>query len=286
MRNPLPNLSFVRSVFSINCPTPVQSRGSGQGFPSLKNQHYLRNTARINRESVPTFPQHDRPENRQTDFFLFPAKDDAKAADWIIDLVSARIPKEFGLDPVEDVQVLAPMYRGPAGVNVLNQRLQEALNPAAPDKPEKSLLGTLYRTGDKVMQIQNNYPKNVYNGDIGTLLDIDDTDQTLLVDFDGQQVAYEWKEGDELVLAYAVSVHKAQGSEFPAVVLPMVTQHYIMLQRNLFYTAITRAQELCVLAGNMRAIAIAVRNNKVSRRFTALDWRLAKLGHSLKNEGP
>ena len=254
-------------------------------FRQAAHSDIITNAHRINRGSMPTFPQHDQSENRQTDFFLFPAKDAAEAANWIIDLVSARIPKEFGLDPVEDVQVLAPMYRGPAGVNVLNQRLQEALNPTASDKPEKSLLGTLYRTGDKVMQIQNNYPKNVYNGDIGTLLDIDDTDQTLLVEFDGQQVTYEWNEGDELMLAYAVSVHKAQGSEFPAVVLPMVTQHYIMLQRNLFYTAITRAQELCVLAGNMRAIAIAVRNNKVSHRFTALDWRLSNLGHSPKNGG-
>jgi len=155
-------------------------------FHQAAHSDIITNAHRISRGSVLTFPQHNRPEIQQTDLFLFPTKDAAEVGDWIIDLVSARIPKEFELDPMEDVQVLAPIYRGPAGVNVLNQRLQEALNPAAPDKPEKSLLGTLYRTGDKVMQIQNNYPKNVYNGDIGTLLDIDDTDQTLLVEFDGQ----------------------------------------------------------------------------------------------------
>ena len=125
------------------------------------------------------------------------------------------------------------------------------------------------------MQIQNNYPKKVFNGDIGFLQEINTIEQTLTVDFDGLPVEYEWGETDELVLAYAVSVHKAQGAEFSAVVLPLVTQHYIMLQRNLVYTAITRAQKLCVLAGNKRAIAIAIKNNKVVDRFSALSWRLS-----------
>jgi exodeoxyribonuclease V alpha subunit len=126
------------------------------------------------------------------------------------------------------------------------------------------------------MQIRNNYDKDVYNGDIGFVRDLDPIEHALTVDFDGRLVRYEWSEADELVLAYAVSVHKAQGSEFPAVVLPMVTQHYLMLQRNLLYTAVTRAQKLCVLAGSPRAIRMAVRNNKVTHRFTALDWRLRR----------
>lgn len=171
--------------------------------------------------------------------------------------------------------MLSPLYRGPAGVNVLNQRLQQALNPASDQVKEQQLMGTLFREGDKLMQIQNNYTKGVYNGDIGRLVKINRTQQILVVDFDGSLVEYEWTEADELVPAYAVSVHKAQGAEFPAVVLPVITQHYIMLQRNLLYTAITRARRLCVLAGSKKAIAIAVGNNQVSQRYSALNCRLA-----------
>ena len=244
-------------------------------FRQAADSHIITNAHRINQGKMPFFPQRSQDE-RAPDFYRFPAEDAEEAGDWIIDLVSERIPKEFGVHPVEDIQVLSPMYRGAAGVDALNQRLQEVLNPAASTKLERSLLGSLYRQGDKVMQTQNNYPKNVYNGDIGTLQDMNAVEQTLTVDFDGASVEYEWHEADQLVLAYAVSVHKAQGGEFPAVVLPLVTQHYILLQRNLLYTAITRAQKLCVLAGNMRAIAIAVKNNKVAHRHSALDWRLAR----------
>jgi exodeoxyribonuclease V alpha subunit len=166
------------------------------------------------------------------------------------------------------------MYRGPAGVHALNGRLQAALNPPGPLKPEKSLFGQTFRLGDKVMQIQNNYDKEVYNGDIGSLVAFDPIEHTLTAEFDGRRVLYDWSDADQLVLAYAVSVHKAQGSEFPAVVIPLVTAHYMMLQRNLLYTAVTRAKKLCVLVGSRRAIHIAVQNNKVSQRFTALDWRL------------
>ena len=178
--------------------------------------------------------------------------------------------------------MLSPVYRGPAGVSALNERLQEKLNPPAPGKAERRLFGTTFRTGDKVMQTRNNYDKDIYNGDIGFIRAIDMIEQSILVDFDpnngagGRAAAYDWSEADELTLAYAISVHKAQGSEFPAVVLPVVTQHYMMLQRNLLYTAVTRAKSLCVLAGNRRAIGMAVRNNQVAKRFTALEWRLGK----------
>jgi exodeoxyribonuclease V alpha subunit len=141
-------------------------------------------------------------------------------------------------------------------------------------KAEKTLYGQTFRPGDKVMQTQNNYDKDVYNGDIGYVSAINPVDQTLRLDFEQRSVNYDWSEADQLTLAYAVSVHKSQGSEFPAVVMPLVTQHYMMLQRNLLYTAITRARRLCVLVGNRRAIAIAVHNDKVAHRFTALDWRL------------
>jgi exodeoxyribonuclease V alpha subunit len=182
------------------------------------------------------------------------------------------------VDAHKEIQVLAPMYRGNAGVTALNERLQARLNPSQGNKPEKTLYGQIFRPGDRVMQTRNNYDKDVFNGDIGVVKAIDLVEQTLRINFDGHMLDYDWTETNELVLAYAVSVHKAQGSEFPVIVMPVVTQHYIMLQRNLLYTAITRAQQLCVLVGNRRAIAIAVRNNKVAHRFTALDMRLREGG--------
>ena len=156
----------------------------------------------------------------------------------------------------------------------MNEGPQDKVNPAASSKAERRLYGITFRAGDKVMQTQNNYDRDVYNGDIGFIRSIDITEQTINVDFDGRTAIYDWSEADELILAYAISVHKAQGSEFPAVVMPVVTQHYMMLQRNLLYTAITRARKLCVLVGSRQAIGMAVRNNKVARRFTALEWRL------------
>ena len=230
----------------------------------------ISNAHLINQGKLPTFSKDSG------DFFLFTAQDASSAADWIIEIVTNRIPQKFGFDAIRDIQVLSPIYRGPAGVMALNDRLQEKLNPFIASKPERRLYGTTFRLGDKVMQIQNNYEKDVYNGDIGFIQSIDVIEQTLAVDFDGRPITYDWSEGDQLVLAYVVSIHKAQGSEFPAVVMPIVTQHYTMLQRNLLYTAITRARKLCVLAGSRRAISMAVRNNKIAHRFTALEWRLGE----------
>ncbi|HJS20517.1 MAG TPA: ATP-dependent RecD-like DNA helicase [Anaerolineales bacterium] len=225
----------------------------------------------INQGRFPEFSQQG-----EGDFFLFPAEDAAAAADWIVQIVTERVPHKFGFDAVRDIQVLAPIYRGAAGVIVLNDRLQETLNPPASNKPERRLFGAVFRLGDKVMQTRNNYDKDVYNGDIGFIRSVDVIEQRLTVDFDGRTVPFDWSEADELTLAYVVSVHKAQGSEFPVVVMPVVTQHYTMLQRNLLYTAITRARSLCVLSGSRRAIGMAVRNNKVTQRFTALEWRLTR----------
>ncbi len=154
--------------------------------------------------------------------------------------------------------------------------MQAALNPPAAQRPEKSLFGQLFRLGDRVMQTQNNYDKDVLQRRYRRVAGLDMVDQTLSVDFEGRRVDYDWSEADQLVLAYAVSVHKAQGSEFPAVVMPLLTSHYMMLQRNLLYTAVTRAKKLCVLVGSRKAIGIAVRNNKVAERYTALDWRLSR----------
>ena len=238
-------------------------------FRQAAGSKIITNAHLINQGKFPEFSQGDG------DFFLFPSEDAAEAADWIVQVVTERIPQKFGLDPVQDIQVMAPLYRGPAGVTILNDRLQEKLNPPDAHKPERRLFGTVFRLGDKVMQTRNNYDRDVYNGDIGFIKSLDLVEQTLAVDFDGRTVPIEWSEADQLALAYAVSVHKAQGSEYPAVVMPVVTQHYTMLQRNLLYTAITRARKLCVLAGSRKAIGMAVRNNKVARRFTALEWRLA-----------
>lgn len=211
-----------------------------------------------------------------TDFFIFVKEDVEELADLLVDLVAVRMPQKFGLEPLMDIQVLSPMYNGPVGVTNLNARLQEALNPGSSKKVERRLGGRLFRTGDKVMQTVNNYDKNVYNGDIGIIAAMDPVQQTAQVNIDGMPVVYDFLELDELAHAFAVSVHKSQGSEYQAVVVPVVTQHYLMLQRNLLYTAITRARKLVVLAGSRRAIQIAIRNNKVSERHTALDYRLKR----------
>jgi len=238
-------------------------------FRQAAGSQIITNAHRINRGQPPVFAKDSGA------FYLFPADDAGSAADWVIDVVTERIPQKFNFDALSDIQVLSPIYRGPAGVMILNERLQEKLNPAANNKSERRLYGTLFRVGDKVMQTRNNYDKDVYNGDIGFIRNIDIIEQTLGVDFDGRLAQYEWSEADELTLAYAVSVHKAQGSEFPVVVMAVVTQYYMMLQRNLLYTAITRSRDLCVLTGSRRAIGIAVHNNKVAQRFTALEWRLS-----------
>ncbi len=230
----------------------------------------VQNAHRINQGHFPLTSKE------ATDFFIFVKEEPEELVDLLVDLVAVRIPQKFGLDPMSDIQVLSPMYNGPVGVTNLNARLQEALNPAGGRKMERRLGGRVFRTGDKVMQTVNNYDKNVYNGDIGIISAMDSIQQTLQVNIDGMPVVYDFLELDELAHAFAVSVHKSQGSEYHAVVIPVVTQHYLMLQRNLLYTAITRARKLVILAGSRRAIQIAIRNNRVSERHTALDYRLKR----------
>ena len=237
-------------------------------FRQASDSLIISNAHRINEGKSPeTTPDAN-------DFFIFVKEDPAEAAELLVDVVKNRVPLKFKLDPLDDIQVLSPMYNGAVGVNNLNLLLQEALNPGAQRKAERKLGGRLFRVGDKVMQTVNNYDKNVYNGDIGRVTDMDLLQQNLTVSIDGAPVVYDFLEADELVHAYAISVHKSQGAEYPCVVMPVATQHYLMLQRNLLYTAVTRAKKLVVLVGTRKAIQIAVKNDKTTQRHTALDWRL------------
>ncbi len=238
-------------------------------FRQAQDSLIVTNAHRINQGWLPRTPRSAQ------DFFLFLQSDPDKAAALLVDVVKNRIPRRFNLDPSRDIQVLSPMYRGGMGVTNLNEMLQEALNPPAPNRPERRMGGRTLRVGDRLMQTRNDYEKGVYNGDIGRLAVLDRVEQTVVVDFEGRTVAYDWMDLDQVVHAFAISVHKAQGSEYPAVVIPMTMQHYLMLQRNLLYTAVTRARRLVVLVGTKKAIAVAVRNSKVSRRHSALDWRLS-----------
>jgi exodeoxyribonuclease V alpha subunit len=207
------------------------------------------------------------PPGTDADFFFVEKQEPEDVLQAVKLVIKNRIPEKFGFDPVNDVQVLTPMHRGLLGAASLNAELQALLNPLGASIVHGS---RLFRAGDKVMQIRNNYDLEVFNGDIGRIDAIDEEDRTVSVVFDGRSVTYERADLDELVLAYACSIHKSQGSEYPCVVVPIHTQHYVMLQRNLLYTGITRARKLVVLVGTKRALAIAVKNDKTESRFTQL----------------
>jgi exodeoxyribonuclease V alpha subunit len=235
-------------------------------FRQAKTSRIVTNAHGINSGGMP-----DLENQRDGDFFFMEVGDPEEVAATISDLCKSRLPKSYGFNPLEDIQVLSPMHRGEAGAQGLNERLQDALNP---NGTELIRSGIRYRDGDKVMQIRNNYDKDVFNGDIGRIQAIDQTEQEVLVHFGERSATYEFGELDELALAYAITVHKSQGSEFRAVVVPITTQHYVMLQRNLIYTAITRARELVVMIGTKKALGIAVKNNAVALRNTTLVDRL------------
>jgi exodeoxyribonuclease V alpha subunit len=236
-------------------------------FRQARESRIIVNAHRINNGVLPTFEDHV-PGN---DFYFIQQEDPEKVLDIILELIKERIPKRFDLDPVHDIQVLTPMHKGVVGADNLNTKLQESLNPS---KTEIIRGNRNFRENDKVMQIRNNYDKEVFNGDIGRIACIQPDDNEITVLFDGRHVVYEFYELDELVLAYAVSVHKAQGSEYPAVVMPVLSQHYILLQRNLIYTAVTRGRNLVVMVGDINALAMGIQNDKTQRRFTYLRYRL------------
>ena len=226
---------------------------------------------RINQGELP-----DLAADSSSDFFFIEASDPDETLRRLITVVRERIPKRFGLDPVRDVQVLTPMHRGTVGARSLNVALQEALVPARPGLERVERFGFRYGIGDKVMQIENDYDKDVYNGDVGFVVGLDLGERELCVEFDGRAVVYGFDELDSLSLAFATTIHKAQGSEYPAVVIPLTTQHYPMLKRNLVYTAVTRGRKLVVLIGQKRALGIAVGGERSERRWSKLgDWLAA-----------
>ena len=237
-------------------------------FRQAADSYIIHNAHRINAGQMP------QTSAKANDFYIFIKDDPQETADLLVEIVKTRVPHKFGLDAMDDIQVLAPMYNGAVGVTRLNEVLQAALNPAGGRKIERRLGGRIFRVGDKVMQTVNNYDKHVYNGDIGRITALDPIQQVITVNIDGAPTVYDFLEADELIHAYAISVHKSQGAEYPCVVMPVVVQHYMMLQRNLLYTAVTRAKKLVILVGTRRAIKIALSNNKVSQRYTALDYRL------------
>jgi len=221
------------------------------------------------------FPESDRFDAEAPgggEFFFLPENDSEAIVDAICRLCTEVLPNTFGLDPLKSIQVLSPMHKGIVGTINLNQKLQAALNPRKPP-----IAGTRFRPGDKVMNLRNNYQKEVYNGDIGRIVTIDPATSGLTIDFYGRLVEYGMDETDDLTLGYAISVHKSQGSEYPVVILPLITRHYVMLQRNLLYTAITRAQSLVILLGSEKAMSIALGNNKPEMRLSGLSGRLKAL---------
>lgn len=239
-----------------------------QVFRQAEGSRIVTNAHRVNRGELP------ETDEAASDFFFIERDAPEEAMPTLLNLVRRRIPEKFGLSSMDDIQVLSPMNRGLLGVRELNLRLQEALNPRRQDAPQVEKFGAQFQVGDRVIQTRNNYDKNAFNGDIGRIARVDEQEREASVRFDGREVNYDFGELDELSLAYAITIHKSQGSEFPAVVIPVSTQHYMMLQRNLIYTGMTRGRNLVVLVGEKKALAMAVKNNRMMQRHSGLLERL------------
>ena len=244
-------------------------------FRQADNSRIVRNAHRVNQGYL---PELEPVQGELSDFYFVPAEDAEDGQRKVVEIVAGRIGRRFGLDPVQDVQVLSPMHRGPLGVRLLNATLQAVLNPAPESGAvEVERFGWKYRAGDKVMQTENDYERDVFNGDVGRIVSIDPGAEQMTIAFDGRPVQYRFSDLDRLMLAYAVTVHKSQGSEYPAVVIPITTHHYVMLRRNLLYTAITRGRKLVVIVGQKWALQKAVEEASDLRRYSTLREQLADL---------
>lgn len=242
-------------------------------FRQAAESQIVTNAHKVNSGYIPNL---NTEKGAKTDFYFAQAHDPADAVAKVIEIVKNRLPKRFGFDPITDVQVLCPMNRGGIGARSLNVDLQRALNPAT-DEITVERFGYTYRVGDKVMQTDNDYDKEVFNGDLGYVRQIDPDTQEMTIEFDGRAVEYQFGELDQIALAYAVSIHKSQGSEYPAIVIPIMMQHYLMLRRNLLYTGITRGKKMVVLVGQKKAIGVAVKGRVEGRRWSKLEeWLVAR----------
>src|ERR1700676_1542546 len=232
----------------------------------MAGSHIISNAHRIRRGEMPELRGTD-----PTSDFHFVERDDPEGiAETLVKLVQHRIPERFHLDPIRDVQILCPMNRGSLGVRELNMTLQRVLNPTRNGEAAVERFGWRFQKGDKVIQTENNYDKDVFNGDIGIVEKVDAVEQEVAIRFDDRPLKYDFGELDEVSLAYAISIHKSQGSEFPAVGIPLAMQHFMLLQRNLIYTGITRGKRLLVLIGQRKALGIAVHNDRPQRRYSGL----------------
>jgi exodeoxyribonuclease V alpha subunit len=239
-------------------------------FRQAAHSRIITTAHRINQGLMPDAPAGAA----ESDFYFVDRSEPEQIAATVLEMVRTRIPSKFLLDPIRDIQVLCPMNRGSLGIRELNVKLQAELNPPRSEEPFVEKFGWVYRVRDKVIQTENNYDKDVFNGDIGQIAKIDPLEREVVVRFDQREVIYDFGELDEVSLAYAITIHKSQGSEFPAVVIPLATQQYLLLQRNLVYTGITRGKKLVVVIGQKKAMAIAVRNNRTEQRFSGLLARL------------
>jgi exodeoxyribonuclease V alpha subunit len=269
--NQLPSVGAGNVLNDIIASSAVPVVTLDKIFRQALTSNIIVNAHKINEGVLPALNAADSSDLRN-DFYFIEQEDPEKVLQIILELSQKRIPRRFGLDPVDEIQVLTPMHRGVVGAGNLNQQLQAVLNPSEGGITRGD---RTFRVNDKVMQIRNNYDKEVFNGDIGRITSIDWQDRQVMITYDDRPVPYDFSDLDEIVPAYAVSVHKSQGSEYPAVIIPIVTQHYILLQRNLLYTAVTRGKRLVVIVGSKKAMAIAVNNNKTQRRCTRLQTRLS-----------
>jgi exodeoxyribonuclease V alpha subunit len=243
-------------------------------FRQAANSRIISNAHRINAGRLPEVPV----KGGESDFFFIEREEPDQIAATLVDMIKTRIPSKFRMDSIRDIQVLCPMNRGSLGVRELNVRLQNELNPARADEPVVEKFGWQFRFRDKVIQTENDYDKDVFNGDIGQVVKIDHVEREVTIRFDLREVVYDFGELDEISLAYAITIHKSQGSEFPSVVIPLAMQQYLLLQRNLVYTGITRGKKLVVLIGQRKALGMAVRNNRTENRFSGLLARLLMPG--------